>query len=129
MEKGFVKSRMIDIFVFGILLWLMGFIGSLILFPFVSSDMLGWILCIIFTPITLIIAYFRFRNRNLKLYCYFMTGVFWVLIAATLDYFFIVKLFNATNYYKLDVYIYYIITFLVPIVIGLLYGNKKNKRK
>jgi hypothetical protein len=86
MDKAFIKSRMIDIFVFGILLWLMGYIGSLILFPFVQNNILGWILCIIFTPITFIIAYFRFKNRKLGLFCYFMTGVFWAIIAIIFDY-------------------------------------------
>ena len=125
MEKGFIKSRMIDIFVFGILIWLMGYIASLILFSFVPNNILGWILCIIFTPITFIIAYYRFRNRNLGLFCYFMTGVFWALIAIILDYIFIVKLFNAVGYYKLDVFVYYSITFLIPLIIGLSKIKKK----
>jgi len=47
MEKGFAKARLIDIFIFGIILWLMGYITSIILFPFVPNNILGWILCII----------------------------------------------------------------------------------
>ena len=119
MEKGFIKSRMIDVFVFGILIWLIGYIASLILFPIVPNNLLGWILCIIFTPITFLIAYLRFKNRKLKLFCYFMTGVLWALIAVIFDYLFIVKLFNPINYYKPDVFVYYTITFLIPLVIGL----------
>jgi len=119
MEKGFIKSRMIDIFVFGILIWLIGYIASIILFPFVPKNILGWILCIIFTPITFLIAYFRFKNRKIGLFCYFMTGVFWALIAVALDYVFIVKLFHSVGYYKLDVFVYYTITFLIPFIIGL----------
>jgi hypothetical protein len=125
MEKGFVKSRLIDIFVFGILIWLMGYIASILLYPFVPNNVLGWVLCIIFTPITFIIAYFRFRNRKLGLFCYFMTGVFWAVIATVFDYFFIVKLFNSVDYYKPDVFVYYAITFLIPLIIGL---GKKNKK-
>jgi hypothetical protein len=127
MEKGFIKSRMIDIFVFGIFIWLMGYIASIILFPFVPDNILGWILCIIFTPITIIIAYLRFRNRKLKLFCYFMTGVFWAIIAMILDYFFIVRLFNSVTYYKPDVFVYYIVTFLIPLIIGLYNINKRKK--
>jgi hypothetical protein len=127
MEKGFVKSRMIDIFVYGILLWIIGYIASIILFPFVPNNLLGWILCIIFTPITIIIAYFRFRKRNLKLFCYFMTGIFWALIAVVLDYFFIVRLFNPVNYYKADVFVYYLLIFLIPFIIGL-YNTKRNRK-
>jgi hypothetical protein len=126
MDKKFVKSRIIDIFVFGILFWLIGFIASMILFPFVPKNFLGWILCIIFTPITCVIAYYRFKNRELKLFCYFMTGVFWALIAIILDYIFLVKLFNIADYYKLDVFVYYTIMFLIPLIIGLI-NNKKKK--
>ena len=125
MEKGFAKKRLVDVFVFGIMLWLMGFIGSLILFPFVSMDILGWILCIIFTPITILITYYRFRNRKMKFFCYFMTGVFWMLIAVLFDYLFIVKLFNASDYYKLDVFVYYAFTLAIPVVIGLINRKKK----
>ena len=127
MEKGFVKSRIIDIFVFGILIWLIGYIASLILFSFVPNNILGWILCLIFTPVTIIIAYFRFRNRKLKLFCYFMTVVFWMLIAMILDYLFIVRLFHSVNYYKLDVFVYYIITFLIPLIIGIINTSKTKK--
>lgn len=123
MDKAFIKSRMIDIFVFGILFWLIGYVASLILFPFVSLDVMGWILTGVMTPLTFIIAYFRFRKRNLKFFCYFMTGVFWALIAAVLDYLFIVKLFHSVDYYKLDVYLYYFIMFLIPVILGLI--NKK----
>jgi hypothetical protein len=127
MEKGFIRSRMIDIFVFGILIWFIGYIASLILFPFVPNNILGWILCIIFTPITIIIAYFRFRKRKLRLFCYFMTGVFWLLIAIIFDYLFIVKLFSAVDYYKTDVFVYYAVTFFIPLIIGFINTNKTKK--
>jgi len=53
-----------------------------------------------------------------------MTGVFWAIIAIILDYIFIVKLFSAVNYYKTDVFVYYIIIFLIPLIIGLyIQGN------
>lgn len=126
MEKGFVKSRLIDIFVYGVLIWFIGYIASIILFPFVPNNLLGWILCIIFTPITIIIVYFRFKKRNLKLLCYFMTGVFWALIAILFDYLFIVRVFHPANYYKLDVFVYYILTFLIPFIIGQ-YNTRKKK--
>ena len=127
MDKTFVKSRMIDIFVFGVLFWLMGFIASIILFPFVPKNILGWILCIVFTPITIIITYFRFKKRDLKLFCYFMTGVFWAIIAIILDYIFLYRLFNIVDYYKVDVLIYYLITFLIPLTLGIINNNRKKK--
>jgi hypothetical protein len=35
------------------------------------------------------------------------------------DYFFIVKAFNPPDgYYKLDVYVYYLLTFIIPVAVG-----------
>jgi len=46
-------------------------------------------------------------------------AVVWTLIAIVFDYFFIVKAFKpADGYYKLDVYFYYIFTFLMPLIFG-----------
>jgi hypothetical protein len=39
-------------------------------------------------------------------------------MAVALDYIFLVKLFKATDYYKVDVYVYYVLTLLLPIVVG-----------
>ncbi|MFA5253424.1 MAG: hypothetical protein WC367_01990 [Methanoregula sp.] len=43
----------------------------------------------------------------------------WTVIAVVFDYLFIVLLFSAT-YYGPDVFVYYAITFLIPVCIGLL---------
>jgi len=41
------------------------------------------------------------------------------LIAVIFDYLFLVKMFKPTDgYYKLDVYLYYILTFLLPLIVG-----------
>jgi hypothetical protein len=45
-------------------------------------------------------------------------GVAWALIAVVLDYLFIVLLFQAT-YYGFDVFVYYGMTFLIPVGVGL----------
>lgn len=50
---------------------------------------------------------------------YLNLAAFWTVIAIIFDYFFIVKALNAGNYYKLDIYIYYFLTFLLPIFVGL----------
>jgi hypothetical protein len=39
-------------------------------------------------------------------------------MAAVLDYLFIVLLLGASNYYKPDVYLYYALTFLLPLAVG-----------
>ncbi len=45
-------------------------------------------------------------------------GAAWVLIAVVLDYLFIVLMFQAT-YYGTDVFVYYTLTFLIPVGVGL----------
>lgn len=50
--------------------------------------------------------------------CYVSVGVFWTLLAVFLDYIFIIRLLQATDYYKLDVYVYYSLTFMLPVLVG-----------
>ena len=119
MDKKFIRTKLIDIFVFGILIWFIGYVASIVLYPFIPSNLLGWILCIIFTPITFLIAYFRFKERKQPMKCYIGVAVFWTVIAVIFDYLFIVRLFHAVDYYKADVFVYYSVTFLIPIIIGL----------
>lgn len=50
---------------------------------------------------------------------YVVLAVVWTLIAVVFDYLFIVKAFKpADGYYKLDVYLYYALTFMIPLTIG-----------
>jgi len=50
--------------------------------------------------------------------CYVGLGVIWTIIAVALDYVFIVKMLNSPDYYKLDVYSYYILAFSLPVIVG-----------
>lgn len=50
--------------------------------------------------------------------CYLGLTIFWTLIAVVFDYLFIVKLLNSSDYYKPDVYLYYLLTFLIPHLVG-----------
>jgi hypothetical protein len=49
---------------------------------------------------------------------YIGLGVIWTIMAVVLDYFFLVKMLNASDYYKFDVYLYYILTFVLPVAVG-----------
>ncbi len=50
---------------------------------------------------------------------YVFLAVAWTLMAVVFDYLFIVKAFKpADGYYKLDVYLYYALTFIIPLTIG-----------
>ncbi|MDD1652245.1 MAG: hypothetical protein LUO86_04345, partial [Methanomicrobiales archaeon] len=100
-------------------LWLIGYLSSLVLFFTPYSATMGWILTAIFTPVTIAITWWWFRERTLPLCYYVGVGIAWTLIAVVLDYLFIVRLFQATSYYQPDVFLYYALTFLIPVGVGL----------
>ena len=100
--------------------WLIGYIASLALFftP-IWEIMGGWVLLIIFTPITVAITWWWFKQQEPHPFPYYMkVGIAWMVIAVVLDYLFIVRLFEAT-YYGTDVFVYYTVTLLIPVVVGL----------
>jgi hypothetical protein len=103
----------------GIALWLIGYLASLVLFFTPYAATMGWILIAVFTPVTIAITWWWFRKReHLPLQYFAGVGVAWMLIAVVLDYLFIVLLFQAT-YYGPDVFVYYALTFLIPVGVGL----------
>ncbi|HET6581198.1 MAG TPA: hypothetical protein VFG36_04885 [Methanoregula sp.] len=112
----------------GIALWLIGYLASLVLFFTPYAATMGWILTAIFTPVTIAITWWWFRKRgHLPLQYYAGVGVAWVLIAVVFDFLFIVMLFGATTYYQPDVFLYYALTFLIPVGVGL-YLNRNRKK-
>ena len=114
-----MKQWIKDTALLGVALWLIGYLSSLALFFSPYAGVMGWILLVIFTPVTIAIAVLWFRKRKLLPLAYYAkVGVAWVLIAVVLDYLFIVQLFQAT-YYGADVFVYYAVTFLIPVGIGL----------
>ena len=112
----------------GIILWLLGYLTSIVLFftPFVG--IMGWIITVVFTPITIVITWWWFKDRDLPLPYFAGVGMAWTVIAVILDYLFIVQLFQA-DYYQLDVFLYYALTFLIPVGVGLyLIESRRQKR-
>jgi hypothetical protein len=99
-------------------LWLFGYLASLLLFFSPFADIMGWIITAVFTPITIALAWWWFRARDLPLTYYVVVGVAWTMLAIVLDYLFIVRLFQ-TTYYEIDVFVYYALTFLIPVGVGL----------
>ena len=119
--KQFIK----DTAGLGIALWLIGYLASLVLFMSPYAGIMGWILLIVFTPVTVAIVYWWFRKReSLHLKYYAEVGIAWVIIAVVFDYLFIVLLFQAT-YYGIDVFVYYAVTFLIPVGVGYYLIKKK----
>ena len=112
MIKHFLK----DAFIWGFILWLVGYLLGIVFFPLVPSSFLGWWIMPIGILITLWVLQKKVKAASVK-YFLFM-AIIWVSIAIVCDYFFLVKLFKpADGYYKLDVYVYYALTFLLPLFI------------
>lgn len=100
----------------GFILWLFGYVLGIALFPFVPKETLGWYITPFGVSFTLWVLFKKIKRDSFG--CYVGLGIFWVIIAVTLDYIFIVKLFKSVDYYKIDVYAYYALTFVLPVVVG-----------
>lgn len=120
MTKQFLK----DAFLWGFTLWLIGYLLGIALFAIVPLNLLGWIIMPIGVAITLFVLFKKIKSYNFRYYL--LLAVSWTFIAMFFDYFFLVKVFKpADGYYKLDVYLYYALTFALPILVGLKKTFKK----
>lgn len=110
MNKQLIK----DSFGWGFLLWLIGYILGFLFFAFVPPAMIGWVIMPIGTAITLWVLFKKIKIDN-----FLLLAIIWTIIAIVLDYFFIVKALKpADGYHKLDVYLYYALTFILPLIVG-----------
>lgn len=117
-DKQFYK----DAFGWGFLLWLIGYGLGMVFFSIVPLSMIGWVIIPIGIAITLWVLFKKVKADSFKYYA--LLGLVWVLMAIVFDYFFLVKAFKpADGYYKLDVYLYYALTILLPLIVGW----RKNK--
>lgn len=104
-------------FGWGIILWLIGYLLGIFLFPFVPTSWLGWVITPIGTAITLWVIFQKIHRQTLAEY--FQVGLTWLLIAVVLDFFLLVLPFSlAETYYKFDVFLYYALTLALPIFVG-----------
>ena len=105
--------------IWGFVLWLIGYILGIVLFAILPPSIIGWVIMPIGILITLWILFKKVNFKTVQ--DYLVIGIVWTLIAIICDYFLLVKLFNpADGYYKLDVYIYYLVTFSLPVIVGWL---------
>ena len=106
-----------DTFSWGFLLWLIGYALGILLFTFLPLWLIGWIIMPIGIVIALWILLKKIKSNSLN---YFIAlAIIWTSIAVICDYFFLVKAFKpADGYYKLDVYLYYALTFILPLLVG-----------
>ena len=111
-----------DTFGWGFVLWLIGYVLGIILFMIVPASLVGWLIMPIGIVITLWVLLKKVKGRSFNYY--FFLAVIWTLIAVVFDYFFLVRLFKpADGYYKPDVYLYYFLTFILPLTVGWKYKS------
>ena len=120
MGKSFYK----DALGWGIGLWLIGYILGFIFFAFVPTSIIGWVIMPIGILITLWVVLNKIQSESFQHYVF--VAIAWTIIAIIFDYLFLVMLLKpADGYYKLDVYIYYALTLILPLAIGWYKSAKK----
>lgn len=113
MNKQLIK----DALIWGFVLWLIGYALGFILFPIIPNSMLGWVIMPIGIIVTLWVLLKKVKGNS---FGYFAVLAFvWTAIAIVFDYLLLVKLLKpADGYYKLDVYLYYVLVFALPLIVG-----------
>lgn len=118
-NKQFYK----DTLGWGFLLWLFGYLLGIILFFIVPKSIIGWIISPFAILATLWVLIKMIKSTSVQ--HYLLISIIWTLIAVVLDYFLLVKAFKPEDgYYKTDVYLFYALTFILPLVIGIWKSNK-----
>lgn len=106
-----------ELFGWGFLLWLLGYVLGILLFAVVPVKLIGWVITPIGVTITLSVLFKKIYGNSVGYYA--LIGVVWTCIAVVCDYLFLVLAFKPDDgYYKLDVYLYYALTLLLPILVG-----------
>lgn len=114
-----MKKRLMDLFGWGLILWVIGYLLGIIFFMILPRPLIGWAIMPIATVITVWILFNKIKSNSIGYYV--LIGMVWAAIAVGLDYIFIVKLLNPPDgYYKLDVHLYYLLTLTLPVTVGLL---------
>lgn len=112
-----------DVALWGALLWLFGYVLGLVFYGLAPPSQLGWFIMPFGIAATCLVLW---RWACPTSWAAALTlGVGWSLIAIVLDYFGIVKLLAPPDgYYKLDVYLYYLFTLVLPPLAFALQGRK-----
>jgi hypothetical protein len=111
------KQLLKDTLGWGFILWFIGYALGMILFPIVPISIIGWIIMPIGIIVTLWVLLKKVKENSFQRYL--TIAIVWTMIAVAFDYLFIVKALKPEDgYYKLDVYIYYALTFSIPLTVG-----------
>jgi hypothetical protein len=109
--NNFVKR---DVLGWGLLLWVAGYLLGFIFYAFVPAPFIGWFVMPFGVGLTCLVLWKRVRVDSIR--DSLLLGIAWSAIAVACDYLFIVKLLNPPDgYYKFDVYMYYLLTFALPV--------------
>ncbi len=101
----------------GFVLWLIGYALGIMFFVMLPPGLIGWAIMPIGVALTIWVLVNKVQRSTLDYYL--AVGAAWTAIAIVFDYFFIVQAFApADGYYKLDVYLYYGLTFTLPLAVG-----------
>lgn len=118
------KHLLIDAFGWGIALWFVGYILGIILFFFLPQNLIGWVIMPVGIVLSLLVLWKKVKQGSFV--SYLQIAAVWTLLAVLFDFVFLVQLFHPKDgYYKPDVFLYYLLTFLLPIFVG--WFKTKNK--
>ncbi len=98
------------------ILWVFGYVLGIVLFALVPKEQIGFYITPFGIAFTLWVLWKKIKREELM--CYFGLGFIWTIMAVVLDYIFNVKLFHLADYYKPDVYLYYVLTLILPVAFG-----------
>lgn len=108
-----------NVFGWGFLLWLIGYVLGFIFYAFVPPAQIGWYVMPFGIVITILVLR-KWVHVGTMRYA-ILLGIGWSIIAIACDYFLLVKVLNpADGYYKLDVYLYYVLTLVLPSIVHLI---------
>ena len=111
------KQLLKDAVGWGLILWFIGYVLGFIFFAFVPQALIGWVIMPIGILVTVWVLARKIHSSSLGYYA--GIALVWTVIAIVLDYLFIGMLLHpADGYYKIDVYLYYCLTLLLPLVVG-----------
>ncbi len=117
------RQVLIDTVGLGFLVWLIGYaMGFVIItlpgYPDVMQQ--PAVLAVFGTVMAVVtggLAFWRFRGRRGATWGYACgVGASWLAVAVVCDFVFIVLLFGAWNYYRLDIAVYYAVTLVAPAI-------------
>ena len=98
------------------ILWVLGYVLGIDLFALGPKEQIGFYITPFGIAFTLWVLWKKIKREELM--CYFGLGFIWTIMAVVLDYIFNVKLFHLADYYKPDVYLYYVLTLILPVAFG-----------